>query len=198
MTVEQPESEALLNELLGMGDGAKRIQVVADDVRSRADHFRGIYPHYLAEALGVAQPDCPADWENICSAEILTLEELEADDLGWFSDWVYMIQDKVDPCRLAIITNEAEQLDKARSRQFDFLTKEEKHLIEIALAERDLKNNLDNGIGTIALYSVGKGEDTLRFEGIIEDDGHCIELLTPYDFRDGKFKNFSNCVTAPS
>jgi len=197
MTVEQSESDALLNELLGMGDGAKRIQVVADDVKSRADHFRGIYPHDLAEALGVPQPDCPADWENICSAEFLTLEERE-EDRDEFSVLVYMIRDKVDPGRLAIITNEAEELDKAGSTQFDFLTKEEKHLIEVALAERDLKNNLDNGIGTVALYSVGEGEDTLRFEGTIEDDGHCIELLTPYDFRDGKFKKFSNCVTALS
>jgi hypothetical protein len=195
MTVEQYESEALLKELLGMDDDAKRIQVVADDVRSRADHFRGISPHDLAEALGVPQPDCPADWENICSAEILTLEEREL-DLDEFSFLVYIIRDKVDPGRLAIITNEAEELDKAGSTQFDFLTKEEKHLIEVALAERDLKGKLENGIGTVALYSVGEGEDNLRFEGTIEDDGHCIVLLTPYDFRDGKFKDFSNCVTA--
>ena len=197
MTVEQSESEALLKELLGMDDDAKRIQVVADDVRSQADHFRGIYPHDLAEALGVPQPDCPADWKNICSAEILTLEE-RRDYLDEVSVLLHMIRDKIDPERFAIITNEAEQLEKVGSTQFDFLTKEEKHLLEVVLAESDLERNLENGIGTVALYSVGEGEDTLRFEGTIEDDGHCIELLTPYDFRDGKFKKFSNCVTALS
>ncbi|MCP4077036.1 MAG: hypothetical protein GY744_12745 [Gammaproteobacteria bacterium] len=36
----------------------------------------------------------------------------------------------------------------------------------------------------------GKG---LSFEAYIEDDGECINLLGPYDDRDGKFQDLGGC-----
>jgi hypothetical protein len=48
----------------------------------------------------------------------------------------------------------------------------------------------------IGYYSVQTPSgDSLPFEATIEDDGRCIELKTPYDYRDGKFCNLDDCVT---
>ena len=33
----------------------------------------------------------------------------------------------------------------------------------------------------------------LAFEGDIEDDGACLGLRTPYDYRDGNFVDLDNC-----
>ena len=66
-----------------------------------------------------------------------------------------------------------------------FLTPEEKKLIETALMEEELK---DGEPFVVARTCIGspKGVE-LWFEGDIEDDGDCIHVRTPYDYRDGKF-----------
>ena len=48
----------------------------------------------------------------------------------------------------------------------------------------------------IAHYTVAAPDDReLKFEAFIEDDGHCIGLLGPYDYRDGRFRDLSDCLT---
>jgi hypothetical protein len=52
------------------------------------------------------------------------------------------------------------------------------------------------GMNCFARHSVvSLSGDELPLEGDIEDDGDCIDLRTPYDFRDGRFTDVANCVT---
>ena len=67
-----------------------------------------------------------------------------------------------------------------------FLTSEERRLVEVTLAELELADI--SGGRTIASTGVESPQgDLLNFEALIEDDGGCIDLLTPYDERDGRF-----------
>lgn len=84
--------------------------------------------------------------------------------------------------------------DFVRSK-FDFLTNEERDHLEGAIAMENLELNMSNGICCVARYSIPAPGGILPFEGDIEDDGHCITLRTPYDDRDGRFKDLENCVT---
>jgi hypothetical protein len=48
----------------------------------------------------------------------------------------------------------------------------------------------------LAHYDVeASSGDRLPFEAFVEDDGACIDLKTPYDFRDKKFVCLDNCLT---
>lgn len=184
----------LLNELLSLPED-ERIRHIAEDVRSKLDRYRPIDPFQLAEALGIDDAESPSgDWTFTCSAEILPLEE-------WvivrspLSEFPYRIEDKVDPDRLEQLIELFEAMEDQKERNFDFLTAKERKLIELSFAQEDLELNEENGIGTVAHRTVGEGDDSLRFEASIEDDGSCLELLGPYDFRDGLFSDFSNSVT---
>ena len=66
----------------------------------------------------------------------------------------------------------------------------EKNVIVEVLYEDELE-----GGNVIARTSVkGTEGNELMFEGLIEDDGDCIDLLTPYDRRDGDFVNLDKCI----
>jgi hypothetical protein len=78
----------------------------------------------------------------------------------------------------------------------NFLIPDEQTAIENVLALRALDANMMNGICGLGHYEVRSGKYRLPFEAVMEDDGSCIELLTPYDHREGNFKDLSNCVTA--
>lgn len=187
------DDEGSLKELLSIIGVDERIRIIASDVRSQADRYRNIPPHELAEALGVPQPERPAEWEFICSAPILPIEEC-ATNWNPISELVYLIQDEIEPDRFTELVNRFEALDDLAEPTFIFLTTSEKQLLEKAIAEQQLQRNLDNGIGTIARYNLKSDEMMLSFEATIEDDGSCIYLLTPYDCRDGAFSEFANTV----
>ena len=92
--------------------------------------------------------------------------------------------------------NNSSNLDGVEKPDFHFLTTDERALLEEAIAFKELEANQDNGMCCIAYYSVQTPSgDVLSFEATIEDDGRCIELKTPYDYRDGKFCNLDDCVT---
>jgi hypothetical protein len=71
---------------------------------------------------------------------------------------------------------------------------EDKQLIEAITADQ-LESNSSNGMNCIAHYVIESplGED-LWFEAEIEDDGACIILRTPYDSRDNRFIDLTNCL----
>jgi hypothetical protein len=78
---------------------------------------------------------------------------------------------------------------------FDFLTIKERGNLEKAIAQEALKSNIENGICCVAYHDILVCRPKLRCEAYIEDDGACGDLMTPYDYRDGKFKNLDDCVT---
>lgn len=69
----------------------------------------------------------------------------------------------------------------------DFLTKQERELLEDVIMEQQLETNESNGGNCIAHYCVSNHLVNLRFEAVIEDDGSCIDLRTPYDEREERF-----------
>ena len=173
----------------------ERIVAVSDDVSSKSDEFVSIPPHDLAEALGVEQPENPATgWNYSQYAEKQSLEE-QADNYGSAEGCVDHLKGKVSDVRYKELESKLEELEESGDWDFSFLDETEREIIEQALAEIDLEGNQSNGINCIASYTVrGKDGLELKFEGLIEDDGVCIELMTPYDERDGKFHDFSNCA----
>jgi hypothetical protein len=112
------------------------------------------------------------------------------------SEVLYMLEDNVGKERFAELIAKSDDLDSSDSPGFSFLSVEERAILEDAIAERELEGASDNGMNCIGHISVvtPSGHE-LRFEGSIEDDGACIELLTPYDFRDGRFHDLSRCLT---
>lgn len=58
--------------------------------------------------------------------------------------------------------------------------------VDVALIENEL-DELGGGWVIVRTCLVSPNEFELWFEGDIEDDGECIHIRTPYDYRDGKF-----------
>jgi hypothetical protein len=185
-----------LQSLLSM-DMEQRREEIARDLRRRRARYRDIEPHDLAEALGVPQPDlpCSGDWSFTTYAEIVSVEEY-AKCCDPASEIVYIIQHKVSAERFQQLLELSEGLDATDSPSFQFLSKEERTLLELAIAEEELEGAQMNGTNTIAHYSLETTSGaTLTFEACIEDDGTCIHLRTPYDERAKRFKDLTKCLT---
>ena len=194
-SVEQDPLTALLAMPLG-----QRIIAVAEDVQSRTDRFSGIDEFDLAEALEVSQPEMPTsdDWSFTSYADRQTLEEYVTDYGGDVSEVLECLESTVGVRRFRILEKAFALLEDATSPSFDFLTAKEREYAEERMARRRLEANLSNGMSCIASTSVSQGDVLLAFEADIEDDGTCISLRTPYDERDGRFRDLSHCITDDS
>ena len=196
ITESQPSDP--LQKLLSMPP-AERIKAVAEDVRTKTDEFRVIESHELAEAIGVPEIRRPTDthWSFINYAWKQSLDEYaEGNDSGGLSELVFWIKDKVSAQRFQILVEKSAALEGySPNPQFDFLTAEERRLVEEAIAVAQLESNIDNGICCVAQCDVSGPEGDLHFEAAIEDDGACVDLRTPYDRRDGRFLSLNDCVT---
>lgn len=186
----------LLSELLAL-PLAQRIQAVVDDVSARTDKFRKIEPHDLAEALEVPQPWSPSssDWSFTRAVRKLSLEEYAGlSSVPEVFERLSLIKDKLPAERFQYLD---QYLDLNNEQaDFDVLTAEERALLAEAIAWGELEAAAAVGMNCFARYSVvSPSGDKLQFEGDIEDDGDCIDLRTPYDFRDGRFTDVANCVT---
>lgn len=195
MTKHPEASQVALKTLLQMPI-ADRIQAIAEDVRSRRDKYKDIDAHDLADALGVPQPEAPGcEWEFIRYAEKETAE-MYARCFTPVSKMVYLIEDKVSPERFKELLERSASLDEIEEPRFDFLTDQEREQLENTISANRLEANSLNGMNCLAGYSVeAPPDDELPFEAIVEDDGSCFILKTPYDYRDGKFVDLDNCVT---
>lgn len=190
---EAPEVSLMTLLVLPIAD---RIQAIAEDVRTRRDRYKGIYAHDLANALGVPQPESPGkDWEFIRYAKKETVEAF-ALCFTPASEIVYLIDGKVPPERFKELLQKSAPLDDIEEPQFDFLTRDEREQLEDAIAADQLEGNESNGMNCLAEYSVdAPPDDELPFEAVVEDDGSCFILRTPYDYRDGTFVDLTNCLT---
>ena len=186
-----------LQRLLAM-PVAQRIEAVVKDLVTREDEFREIEAHDLADALGVSdsrEPGSANRWNFTAYGVKVNIEEY-ADLHDPASELVYLIQDKVSAERFRALVNLSSDLDQVKKPDFHFLTPEERKLLEEAIGSEELTANQANGMCCIAHYSVQAASGySLSFEADIEDDGACIKLRTPYDYRDGKFLNLNDCVT---
>jgi hypothetical protein len=185
---------APLQELLAMPLSA-RIEAVIKDVMSHEDKFKNIDSHALADALGVPETESPG--QGWCFTRYAMRESVETYAEGHFpvSEIVYLIEDKVAPERFQTLLKYSLTLDGVENPRFDFLTEQEREQLIEAITADQLESNSSNGMNCIAHYVIESplGED-LWFEAEIEDDGACIILRTPYDSRDNRFIDLTNCL----
>ena len=195
MTEIQLTPEQALAELMKLDLDSRR-DLVAGDVGKPSPRYSGISPHDLAEALGVPDADKPGpEWSFTRYAEIITVEEYAMNNPPT-SDVIYLIRDSTDPDRFAELLQLAKAQDDVDEPDFSFLTGTERSKLETIIAENQLEENCSNGMCCIGHFSVTTPSgDHLSFEGEIEDDGDCINLLTPYDDQANLFTDLSNCVT---
>jgi hypothetical protein len=198
MTNNKCQTSDLLRELLAV-PLSERIERVANDVLLHQDKFRTLAAHDLAEALGVPQPECPSgDWSFTRYAKRQSVEEYAKrySSPSEFAEIVYALEDSVSPTRFNELLKEASRFDDVGPPKFDFLTREERELLEEIIVSDELEANSANGMNCLAHYDVeASSGDRLPFEAFVEDDGACIDLKTPYDFRDKKFVCLDNCLT---
>ena len=189
------EPDDALEALLALPASA-RPDAVARDLKSRSPRFAVIPPHDLADALGVPdswKPD--SDWSFVRYAPIMTLEEYAQDfDLG--PEVLYLIEDLVEPHRFQRLLAMWESLPETESPGFENLRADEREALVLAIARQQLEANECNGLSCLACFLVAtsSGED-LEFEGDVEDDGACIDLRTPYEQRENRFRDLTHCLT---
>jgi hypothetical protein len=175
-----------------------RLEAVAQDLQSKTERFSSIEARALAGALGISDCERPGsgeDWSFIRYAHIVSVEE-HAQMCSPASEAVCLIEDQVKPDRFAVLLTLSEPLDETDDPKFDFLTKDEREMLEQAIAEEDLERHSSNGMNCLAHISVQTDSlVNLKFEAVIEDDGSSFILRTPYDKQAGKFEDLSNCVT---
>ena len=191
MTKKKIDPKTLLSELLAITNVEDRIRVVAEDVKSETDKYRTIDAFDLAEALGAPDPEDLSEWDKCTCAEILSLEEASENRGGDPTEDIQLLCGEVSEARYAKIEAAAAASDES---DFSYLLPDERETLERLLAEDQLQSNLENGIGGIARCTVEADGVELSFEGSIEDDGTMLDLLSPYDERDGFFKDLDDCV----
>ena len=169
---------------------AKRIAAVAADVDSKRDEYRSIDSHELATLLGIGDADQPGgDWDSVWYIPCVAIED------------IFVMRDKEDIFELLqphVTTKRYEELDKAYDEVklkrliSDLLTESEKQTIERGYMEKQ-DQAFDSLCSAYYVIKAPHGKK-LTFEAYIEDDGGCIDLMTPYDERDGKFADLSDCL----
>lgn len=185
-----------LHQLLAMPI-SERIEVVNKDMQMHTDKFKEIYPHDLAEALEVPEADCPNPCEGWLFTRYARKESVEtyAESTSPAYEIVYLIEDKVSPERFRTLMNNFQMLEDIENPKFDFLTEQERELLVESIASKELEGNASDGMNCIAHYIIKTASgDALWFEAVVEDDGACINLRTPYEYRDNMFVNLENCL----
>ena len=163
----------------------ERIAAVAKDVRTNRDIFRKIRAHVLAEALGVPQPEQPSGegWSFGRFLERRGVEEY-AENIG-SSDTGELLHGKISEKRYNVLSTKFVEQDEADHPAYDFLTAKERKLLEDAIWEDQCKRCESDDGDVLAFYSIDiSSDESLDFEALIEDDGCCIHLKSPYDLRD--------------
>lgn len=186
-----------LEQLLAM-ELKDRLDAVVQDLHTNEKRFSSIDAHDLARALGIDDCDHPGslqNWSFICYARIVSVEEY-AGNFSPVSEIVHLIEDQVEPNRFSELLTFSAPLDGTDDPKFDFLTSDERRMLELAIAEDNLEGHCLNGMNCLAHYSINVDhENRLEFEAVVEDDGTSFILRSPYDKREGNFENLTNCVT---
>jgi hypothetical protein len=166
-----------------------RLNAIADDLTSGNDKYRDIEPYRFAELAGLTPPPLDDGWTHIYYTNHQDFDELviNQDAEIVFRCAAEYLKGKVD---VAILTKVEDALSHYENGNHEvdisFLTSKEKKLIELGFMEQEL-HELDAPF-VVARTCIGspKGVE-LWFEGDIEDDGECLCVRTPYDYRDGEF-----------
>jgi hypothetical protein len=169
---------------------ADRIAAVAADVDSKQDEFRSIDAHELANLLGIEDAERPGDDWNFG----WFILRVPVDDIldQWNEEFIdELLQSQLTPERYKELCSKIDLQQKDNAKILEFLTDGEKLKIEEHYMEREAKYPESACCSADISIEAPHGK-TLTFQALIEDDGACIELKTPYDERDGKFTDYSD------
>jgi hypothetical protein len=174
----------------------RRLALVDEDVLIGRNRFQKIPGHDLATVLGIGDSRHPGgDWSFVGYAAREAVEEY-VQRWGPPSEVLYWLEGHVTKERFEQLIGKSDELDAADEPSFSFLSGQERRMVEEKIAQRELEGARDNGLNCLAQIAlVAPSGRQLRFEGYVEDDGACLELLTPYDHRDGKFKDLTDYLT---
>jgi hypothetical protein len=191
------DAHAKLEAMSADGDATSEcIAAVAVDVASKRDEYRSIGPYDLAELLGIDDAGQPgADWGLVWFVPRLSVRDIL---LQWDEEFIpELLALHVTAERCEEISAKINLLNpkeaKLRRTSLDFLTEKEKETIERLYMERERKNG---NLTLLAYYYISAPHGrTLTFEAFIGDNGESFDSLkTPYDERDGKFTDLSDCL----
>lgn len=179
----------------------ERVRAVTNDVQSKNDRYRIIEAHQLAELLGIQDAWKPStDWSFLVYAHPVQLDEhLEGiHEQEEILELLEGLKECVSEKRWAELQSMFKSIESGeRKFKSDLLAPREREIVQRKIQEQDLDGNRDNGIYCLAHFGVKTpdGDGFVFFEAIIEDDGDCINLKTPYDERDGGFVDLTDCLT---
>lgn len=172
-----------------------RIAAVAADVASKRDEYREIECFDLASLLGIDNArELQGEWKYVWYIPRISSEEICEQ---W--DWDFLrelLEPHVTEERLETLAEHFEacgKVDIGDGRvKNDLLTENEKKTLERAYMEY-VNGAFD--AKCVAYLTIESSNNTqLTFQAYVEDDGGCVDLLTPYDERDGKFTNLSDAL----
>jgi len=177
----------------------RRIQAVAADVESRADLYATIPEFELAELLGIVEPHILAasgtKWEYLYYSPRVSLEEHFDNGSYEFDMMLEHLPVNSAPNRSKELLDAFSAKEEKAEPPFKLLKPEERETIETALQAAEMENLQSNGMNCLAHVEVtSPSGESLRFEAVVEDDGQCETLRTPYDERDGRFVDLTECL----
>ncbi len=184
----------LVSELLKFTE-KERITLIAKDLQLRTDLYNSIDPHELAELVGITdayQPGTAHNWNTFRCIQKFTLSEyLQVNDTFWTYKVVEKLKISLKKNRFhEIETNVTKQEKNGMTLDVSFLKNDEIQLISQELYEQELD---ERGLEVVSYFVPVNNNLNLEFEGIIEDDGTCLELFSPYSIRDGLNTDLTDC-----
>jgi hypothetical protein len=164
------------------------------------DEFRVIENYELATLLGINDLDRPGEgppgkgWQPVWYVPRPSLRDLlEGNDDDFIPDLLYK---HITPERYEELSGKIKALTpnqmKSRRASLDFITKEEKEIIDELYMEREVNSDTDFKVDYYTITAPdGK---KLTFQISIGDSGEPYDLKTPYDQRDGGFVDLSDSL----
>ena len=169
---------------------ADRIAAVAADVDSKQNEFRSIDAEELASLLGIEDVAHPGDDWNFG----WFILRVPVDDIldQWDEETIVeLLQSQLTLERYKELCSKIDLQQEDNAKVLEFLTEDEKRKIEEHYMEWQAEHP-DSACCSADISIEAPHGKTLTFQALIEDDGACIELKTPYDERDGKFTDYSD------
>lgn len=177
-----------------------RIKLLDADLASGRDEYRSIEVFELAGLLEIPIPP-DGSWTQYRQHCIKSMEEY-LDSRGWPEELAEEIlgtdsDSLLSQCLSGIPVSKssvnastyqriATGLFEGGTKFLETLTKDEIDAIRLACAYHDFISDCDNGLNGRSIYSIDSESDLIVFDALIEDDGDCIEMQSPYDIRDGE------------
>jgi hypothetical protein len=185
-------------EHLNSCDLAERIRLIGADLTSERDEYRCLDAFELVELLEIPLPP-DGIWSLYRKHYIESIDEYVssrggteeiAEEISSVDAASVLAECREEmPISTRSVTDSAyreisRRLTASGSKFLKTLSKDEVDAIRLACAYNDYESARWNGLGARAICSIESADGQIIFDAVIEDDGECIEMDSPYDVRD--------------